>query len=193
MRGLFVTENSAADTVAGLVAKIGTNFDKVAVQDTLPAAQDLIAELNGRNVSTSVWTASPDDTARLALFGARQIIVQAEDYQADAAVLNVAALRLHRFSGLISVVTNLWPSRNLTWFDAFMHDNSVRLLVECYVPENPNQTVAAMLAEAHSRSYPHAEPVLGCYRGFALASYAPLPARYWIWDAAQMAPGDWER
>jgi hypothetical protein len=193
MRGLFVTTNSNTDSADDILAKIATNWDKVAVQDSMPIAHELITKLNERGINSSVWTASPDDTTRLLSYGAKQIIVQGEDNQADASILNVAALRTNGFNGLLSVVSNLWPSRCLPWWDAYMHKNSIRLLPECYLPENPNQTVAAMVGEGIRRGYPTCQGVLGCYWGFGLKDYLPLPRDYWIWDAAQMLAGDWAR
>lgn len=188
MRGLFVTTNSNTVPAAEIAHKIGTRFDKVAVQDSMPDAHELIKLLNARTV-TSVWTAAPDDTTRLLNYGAHEIIIQGEDRQADATVLNVVALRTCGYTGLLSVVTNLWPSRNLHWWDTFMHRNDVRLLVECYLPDNRALTVAAMTGEGRRRGYPGCEPVLGCYRGYTLDSYRPLPGRYWIWDLADAAIG----
>lgn len=186
MIGLFVTTNGW-DPSRLADARL---CSKVAVQDSLPGAAELLGQLHGFT-RTSVWTASPDDSTRLLGFHAEEIILQGEDGQADAVVLNVIALRSSGYAGLISVVTNLWPSRNLSWFDRFLHKQGVRLLPECYLPDNPDATPAAMLAECHRRGYPGAQPVLGLYRGFDLDRYPDRGPSFWVWDAAQSPVSAW--
>ena len=194
MRGLFVAYWFDR---AGLARAAG-NFDKIAIQYQAGVDPQL-ADVRALGATAAIWDAdpSPDHAQDLLAGDPDEVILQAEagDGYNQAVMVAVTAddLRGQGWDGPLSIVTNLGPSRTEPLFDHDMHHSRVHMLLECYLPENPVATVSNMLAEAHWRGYPHAEPVLGCYRGFGLADYTPLPERYWIWEASQMADTDWAR
>lgn len=145
-----------------------------------------------------IWDATPDaDRAAVAItMGPDFYVAQAEQDSAGP----LAALQHAR--GLapdlpLGIVTNLSPSRTDPTFDAAMHALGVAALVECYLPDNPNATVANMVAEAKQRGYEHIVPVLGCYSGpqgkKAITDYplGTLPG-WCIWTAETMTASDWQ-
>jgi hypothetical protein len=97
----------------------------------------------------------------------------------------------------LAAVTNLWPSRNLAAFDGTAQDLGIDLHVECYVPENPDATVAALVGEGYGRGHVEVTPVIESRDAFRLTGYLPLPASvtggaFAAWADSTMLPEDWQ-
>ncbi len=145
-----------------------------------------------------IWDAFPTaDRAAAALEAAPDFYIAQAEQDASSPRAALGRARAIDADLPLAIVTNLNPSRTDPTFDAAMHELGVAALVECYLPDNPNATVANMVSEAKARGYQSVVPALGCYFGpagsKAITDYpiASLPG-WCVWTAETMTAADWQ-
>jgi hypothetical protein len=151
-----------------------------------------------------LWDAEPnyDRGAYAATFTPSFYIAQAEQagespsvamQRGQDALAACRAVREHDDEISVAWVTDLGPSRCYPTLDLGFQQLGASILVETYLPENPNATPEAMSREARDRGYRYVVVCPGADHGYPLADYRDNHGvdGCCVWAAETLTQADW--